>query len=158
MSTKKTDLGFKTWRESSERVYSNSGDPIRIVYSGKLDVDGTLVLEKVGEENIYDYIQSFAESVDINNILKRYQNGEDGVLERVQGFYFDTTQLPKTMSDLLNKINFAESEFEKLPVEFKEKYGNDFEQFLCTFDWSDLVKEDSNVDIEEKVKEDEQEQ
>lgn len=158
MATKSNDLGFRTWREKHERVYSDCGNPIRIVYSGKLDVDGKLVIEEVGKENLYDYIQSFAESVDINNIIRRFENGETNLLERVQGFYFDTTELPKNMSELLNKIHAAETGFERMPADFKEKYGNDFQQFLCTFSPDDLIStiefDSGNVD-EKEVKTDE---
>lgn len=142
---------FKTWREDVKHVYSESGDPIKITYSGKYDDDGCLVIEEVGKDNIYEYIQSFAESVDINNIIKRFQAGDVSALEKVQGFYFDATSVPKNMADMLNKLNRAESEFEKLPASFKEKYGNDFARFICTFDPSVLTEIVNNPQSVENV-------
>lgn len=140
MPTKKT-LGFKTWREERRRVNSEPGSRIHEVLSGKYDKEGRLVLEKVGEEDVYDRIQSYAEMTDINNIMKRYQQGEEDVLERTQGIYMDATSLPENMADLLNKLNHAEDEFEKLPPEIKNKYGDDFAQFICQFQIEDLMVE-----------------
>lgn len=142
MATKKAIEGkeFISWRENTAHKYSDAGDPVKLVYSGKYDKDGVLILEEVGKENLYDYIQSFAESVDINNIIQRFMLGDTEALRRVQGFYFDTTQVPDTMADLLNKLNKAETEFNKMPTDFKAQYGNDFAQFICQFDPRILVE------------------
>lgn len=150
-------FGFKSWRYSSEHFYSDSGDPIKIVYSGYYDDDGILVLEEIGRENLYEYIQSFRESVDINNILARYRNGDTDALQRVQGIYMDATSVPKNMADLLNKLNKAENEFNNLPVEIKQMYGNDFTQFICRFDVTDLMQKPVEKVIEEKEVKDGQE-
>lgn len=160
MAVKKKDLGFKTWREEPERVYSNVGDSTHILYSGKYDDEGRIVLEEVGKEDLYQYIQSFAEMTDINNIIKRYENGDTDVLSRVQGFYFDCTQLPKNMPELLNKFNEAERGFSEMPPEFRAKYGNDFAQFICNYDPMDfmqLTPEEIQHSVEKEV-ENEQEQ
>lgn len=130
---------FKNWRYVSPSESSVVGTNMKTTYQGRFDDDGVLVLDKVGEEDFQEYIQSFAESVDINTIIAKYGAGDTSVLERVQGFYFDATSVPDNMAELLNKLNRAEEGFEKLPPEFKEKYGNDFNRFLCTFDPSDLV-------------------
>lgn len=141
--------GFKfvNWRYSKPGDNSIAGSRYKTEYSGKLDKDGVLVLEEVGKTDLYEYIQSFAESCDINSILKRYQNGETDVLSRVQGFYVDATNLPDNMSEVLNKLNFAEAEFNKMPTEFKEKYGNDFARFICTFDPAQLSELVSSGDM-----------
>lgn len=144
-------LKFKTWREDVKRVNCSSGDPVRITYSGKYDDDGCLVVEEVGKENIYELIQSYAESVDINNILMRFQQGDTTALEKAQGFYADATAVPKNMADLLNKLNRAEAGFEKLPADFKEKYGNDFARFICSFDPSDFEEVLDNPQSVEKT-------
>lgn len=142
---------FQTWRQDVKHVYSEPGDPIHIEYSGKYDDEGRLVIEPVGKRNIYEYIQSFAESVDINNIVKRFQAGDVDALKKVQGFYFDTTELPDNMADLLNKLNYAESEFEKLPAEFKQKFGNDFSRFICSFDPAQFMELVDNPQFVENV-------
>lgn len=128
--------GFKfvNWRYSKPGDSSITGSRYKTEYSAKYDKDGVLVLEEVGKKDMYEFIQSFAESCDINMIMSRYAQGDTDVLQRVQGFYFDVSSVPDNMSELLNKLNHAESEFNKLPADFKELYGNDFARFICTFD------------------------
>lgn len=125
---------FTAWRVNPERVSSNPGDRYKPTYSSYFDDDGRLCLEKVGQTDLYEEIQSYAESVDINTILARYAAGDTDALQRAQGFYFDATEVPKNTADLLNKLMKAEDEFNKMPVEFKQMYGNDFAQFICQFD------------------------
>lgn len=132
--------GFKflNWRYSKPGDPSISGSRYKTEYSAKFDDNGVLVLEEVGKKDVYQYIQSFAESCDINTILRRYEAGDTDVLQRVQGFYFDASDLPDNMPEVLNKLNYAETEFNKMPAEFKEMYGNDFARFICTFDPNQL--------------------
>lgn len=130
---------FKPWRFSKFDSPTNPGSRIKKVYSGRYDKEGNIVLDEVGEENIYETIQSFAAETDINNIMRRYMAGDVDVLSRVQGFYFDASELPDNVPEMLNKLNYAEEEFSKLPIEFKEQYGNDFVKFLSTFDASVLA-------------------
>lgn len=138
--TDKIKFDFKPWRYKRFREPATEvGSPIKVVYSSKLDKDGNIVLEEVGQENIYDTIQSYAESVDINNIIARYQNGDVDALNKVQGFFGDFSDVPDSWVDVLNTINRGRENFDKMPIEFKEKYGNDFSRFVCTFDFNDLV-------------------
>ena len=60
---------FDTQYSPHIRVSANPGSPVKVLYSGKYDANGRVVLEKKGEENLYDYIQSFRDSVDLNVIL-----------------------------------------------------------------------------------------
>ena len=135
----KDDLGFQPWRKGRFRSPSEPGDRMKPIYTAKREDDGTLSLTETGKEDLYEYIQSHAQSVDINLIMQRYDAGDTDILERVQGFYFDTSEVPSNMADLLNKLSFAESQFEAMPASFKEIYGNDFGRFICTFDPSDFA-------------------
>lgn len=150
---------FTSWRYSKFDSPTDPGSPIKKTYSGRYDKNGVLVLDYTGDVNIYDEIQSYAAECDINNIMNRYMAGDTDVLSRVQGFYFDCTQLPDNMPDLLNKFNYAQEQFENLPADFKEQYGNDFAQFICTFDpsvFSDMDDVSSVSDapvLDEQVKE-----
>lgn len=157
----KDDLGFMPWRKGRFRSPSECGDRMKVVFTAKREDDGTLSLVETGKEDLYDYIQSFAESCDINMIMRRYENGDTDILEKVQGFYFDTSQVPDNMAELLNKLNYAETQFEAMPASFKEKYGNDFGRFICTFDPSDfmsLVVDDAPAPSEVKEDNDESQQ
>ena len=129
---------FDTQYTPHDRIVANAGSPVKVTYRGKYDANGRVVLEKSGEENLYDYIQSFRDSVDLNVILARFSNGEVDALSKAQGFYADVTDFPKNMADALNRINQAEEMFKALPLETRQKFDCSFEQFLAqsgTEDW-----------------------
>lgn len=128
------------WLRDRQRISANAGSPIKTVYKPVFDKQGVMELEEAGEENFYDYIQSFRDSVDIHVILKRFANGEIDVLNRVQGAYGDFTQMPKTYAELLNRVNEGRQFFESLPVETREKFNHSFEQFMASMDSPDFLE------------------
>lgn len=126
---------FTSWRFAKFDSPSQPGCKMKKKYSGRYDSDGRIVLDVVGEEDVYEYIQSFADDVDINRIMEQFNRTKDeDLLNRVKGFYMDVSELPKSWPEVLNIVNYGRSEFEKMPPEFKELYGNDFARFAATFD------------------------
>lgn len=123
-------MKFPTQYTKHERVTACVGSPVRTVYGGRYDANGRVVLEIKGQENLYDFIQSFKDSVDINVILARFTNGDPEALSRAQGFYADVTSFPSNMADALNRINECEEMFKSLPLEVRQKFDCSFEQFL----------------------------
>lgn len=122
---------FKTqYSDDRLRKFTNAGDPVKITYAGRYDSNGRVVLEEVGKENLYDFIQSHKESVDINHILARFTNGETDALSKVQGFYGDVTGFPTNYAEALNHITAAEEMFKSLPVETRAKFNHSFSEFL----------------------------
>jgi len=113
-----------------KRVFSDPGSPIKDEYEPVFDKRGVWHLEKSGERNIFDEIQTHADSCDINIIMARYRNGETDVLTRVQGVYADVTQIPTDYAGVMNMKLQAEKLFYGLSAEVREKYGNSVEQFM----------------------------
>lgn len=124
-------MQFKTQYDARDRIFSDPGSPEHITYAGHYDEKGRVVLEESGRENIYDFIQSHAESCDIHVLMKRYQNGDFDALSQKQGFYGDFLDFPKTYAEALNHMNEMERQFMALPVETREKFGNSFTEFLA---------------------------
>lgn len=124
-------MEFKTQYDARDRIFSDPGSPEHITYAGHYDEKGRVVLEESGRENIYDFIQSHAESCDIHVLMKRYQNGDIDALSKKQGFYGDFLDFPKTYAEALNHMNEMERQFMALPVETREKFGNSFTEFLA---------------------------
>ena len=124
-------MEFKTQYDARDRIFSDPGSPEHITYAGHYDEKGRVVLEESGRENIYDFIQSHAESCDIHVLMKRYQNGDVDALSQKQGFYGDFLDFPKTYAEALNHMNEMERQFMALPVETREKFGNSFTEFLA---------------------------
>lgn len=130
---------FKTKFDSHPRVHLNPGNPIKDVYESRYDAKGTLDLYVSGKEDLYGYIQSHAESVDIHVLLDRFVNGEADVLSKAQGFYLDASDMPKTYSEVLNSVIAGEQAFNSLPVEVKQRFGNSFSQWMTSFEDPDFL-------------------
>lgn len=146
----KFDNCFKTQYDARDRIKSNPGNPIKQLYSGSYNERGQVELKEDGTENIYDFIQSFAESTDIHAILRRYENGEVDVLEKVQGFYGDLTDMPKTYAEALQRIADSEKVFMSLPVDVRAKFGHSFAEFLAASNDADFL-ERLGVQVNESV-------
>ncbi len=130
---------FKTQYDARDRIESNAGSPIKQLYAGSYNERGQVELREDGTENLYDFIQSFAESTDIHAIMRRFQNGEVDVLEKVQGFYGDVTEMPKTYAEALQRIADSEKVFMSLPVDVRAKFGHSFSEFLAASNDADFL-------------------
>lgn len=146
---------FQTQFRMPERFLSNPGTSVKILYGPEFDEKGRMNLVEKGRENLYDFIQSFKESVDIHVLLKRFSNGETDVLSKVQGFYGDFSEFPRTYADLLNTVNEGEAFFNGLPVEVRSKFGHSFPVFMSALSdgsISDILSEylGSNDQVKDK--------
>lgn len=110
--------------------YSNPGNRVHETYVGKYDEHGHMHLEKTGEEDIYDQIQSHKDSVDINVLMQRYKNGDETALSRVQGVFADVTGMPRTYAEMMNLVNDSTAAFESLPISVREKFNHNVMEFL----------------------------
>lgn len=155
-------MQFKTQFRQPERFLSNPGSPVKILYGPEFDEKGRMTLVEKGRENLYDFIQSFKESVDIHVLLKRFSNGETDVLSKIQGFYGDFSEFPRTYADLLNTVNEGEAFFNGLPVEVRSKFGHSFPVFMSALSdgsLSDILSEyfGNNDQVKDKESPDETE-
>lgn len=125
---------FLTQFDARDRTISNVGDRIKQLYEARVDNNGTIDLVEAGRENLYDYIQSFKESCDINTIVKRFASGDTDVLARRQATYGDFTQLPGTYAELLNTVIQGENYFNSLPLETRAKFNHSFREWMASMD------------------------
>lgn len=140
---------FDTQFRAPVRVFANVGSREKITYSPVFDENGVMDLVESGRENLYDYIQSFKESTDINVILKKYASGDVSALAKSQGSFFDCTGMPRTYAEMLNTLISAENTFNSLPVDEREKFGFSFERWLSEFD--KITSEVSPDDVSPEV-------
>lgn len=133
-------MKFRTQYDRQVPVYQEPGSRIRVVYSPRYSETGVLDLEVTGQENLYDYIQSHKDSTDIHVLLNRFVNGEEDVLSRVQGFYADASNMPKTYAEVLNAVISGEEAFARLPIEVKQRFDNSFSVWLSSFDSPDFAQ------------------
>lgn len=129
---------FSNALSKTERVFCSSGDRYHITYTGQYNEDGTVTLVETGKDDLYSFIQSFADSCDLNNILRRYASGEVDVLNKVQGTFGDFTEMPSSYAEMLNIMSNSKNVWDSLPVEIRANFGHDFNQYLAqagTPDW-----------------------
>lgn len=147
-------------RRRFKRFYSLAGERLKQNYSAVRLADGTIKLIESDTTDIQDYIQSFAESCSIEHILSMCTAGDTSVLSRVQGAFIDTTNFPKTFRDILDVVIDGRAKFESLPLEIKQKFGNDFEKWfseagsenwLNVMGFSDSVGSECNDNVEGSV-------
>lgn len=131
---------FRTRFDSRPRYYQPPGSPMHTLYSGKVSPSGEILLEEVGEENLYAQIQSHAESVDINVLLRRFAAGDPDALTRMQGLYGDFTDAPHTFAEALNTVIAAQHYFDSLPLDVRRQFDFNFNRFIASMDSPDFLK------------------
>lgn len=133
-------MAFLTQYDKRGRFTTSPGSPIHKTYGGHYDEKGRVVLQETGQEDIYDFIQSHAESCDIHVLMKRFQNGDVTALSARQGFYGDVLDFPKTYAEALNHMHEMESQFMKLPVDIRAKFNHSFQEFLASSGEPDFLE------------------
>lgn len=132
---------FKTqYSNDRPRPKAHVGTRVKVLYAPEFDDDGRMQLVESGREDLYGYIQSHKDSVDINVLLKRFQNGDVTAFNRAQAFFMDTTDLPTTHAEWLNRVNQGRQFFDSLPAETRARFGNDFNRFIASMDSPDFAK------------------
>lgn len=130
-----------------DKPVSEPGSPVKTLYGPVFDNNGVMDLQEIGKHNLYDEIQSHADSVDIHVLLKMYErDGDASIFSRIQGAYGDFTSMPKTFAEALNTMIAAEQYFNGLPVETRAKFGHSFSQFLAGMD-SPTWASDMGIDL-----------
>lgn len=132
---------FRTFYSQQRRVLAPVGSRIKIKYVAEMTENGSYHLVEAGQEDLYEYIQSFRDSCDINVLIARFASGETDVFSKAQGFFADVSNLPDNMHEIFNIVNQGRDVFSKLPVEVKEQYNNSFEDWLLNFDFNAAMEE-----------------
>lgn len=121
---------FRTKYEKHDRVNSNPGSPIKIEYQLRI-IDNAEEIVETGKSNLYEYIQSHADSVDITKILERCALIDDySILNRMPTAFMDVTGMPTNLAEAYAQVQDAKNFFDRMPVNIKEKYDNNFIDFL----------------------------
>lgn len=110
--------------------------------------------------NVYDQIQANNVDTDIYEVAKKYHIMPDEATELMkekggqQGIYLDIREIQdkiKDIGDVQEVANKAQELFEQLPVEIKQKYGNDLSL------WYKDQEKKYNKDQEEKLRKEQEE-
>lgn len=126
-----------------KRVKSPVSSSVIPEFKLSLDSNGSEILVQCGERDIYPEIQSHAKSVDINEIVLRYQRGDLEVLAQRAGTYMDLTNMPTSYAELYQRVLDAEEMFNDLPLEIRQKFDHSFSKFFSqigTPAWSEAME------------------
>lgn len=113
-------------------INTNCGDPVKVDYATELDARKNIKVVPKGSHSLYDFINSFADSVDINVLLARFTNGDKEALMRRAGAYIDISALPTNINDFIDIARNGQSLFDTLPVEVKQQFNNNYVEFIST--------------------------
>lgn len=83
-----------------------------------------------GLKNVYEMIQMDYEQTKIENILHAALMGDFSSLNARDGSYVDATTMPKNLMDAQNLVLRMKSEFDRMPLEVKEKFNNSADHYV----------------------------
>ena len=84
------------------------------------------IIKQIGEQNVYDKIQSYKDDVDIYNILKRFsETGDSSLLNKRVGTFMDIADLPDNIHDFNKMLADAAEKYNNLDESIKENIFND---------------------------------
>lgn len=150
---------FKELRK--EVPSTDPGQRLIETYKLSYDDDGNKELVHDGYKDIYEEIQSHADSVDIHKIVERCTiTGDTSELYKTEGFYGDLAMFPETRAEALQMLAEAQNIWDKLPVDVKKKFDNNVDNFFATAftdEWTKKleIKQDEPIKEESEVKSDE---
>lgn len=126
------------------KFYSNTNRPPRMqesftkreqkVYVEDIDKKtGKRILREDVPVDIYDKIQEYAEETKLSNIFKKYQATMQlrDNLKFDEQKIIDMTNLPENLIETMAVIDNAKAIFDRQTVEVKQKFNNDFKQFIA---------------------------
>ncbi len=121
-------------RNIYERIVVKScpGTPEKVIYGSKVLKNGRIATFEKGKENYYEYIQSFAETVDIEKTIQKFINGDVNALNQRKGEFIDCTQFPTNYAEVLNVINNATNLFNSLPIDDRAKFNFNLNEFIAS--------------------------
>lgn len=131
------------------KIVSNPGSEIHIIYKPVVDDKGNVDLVEAGKENLREIIQSAKDSCDITVILSQAAT-DPSVLNRAPGVFGDFTKMPETYAEMLQLQIDSKRYFEKLPIEIKKKFDNDPMKFMAQAgekEWFEKISNDTALDI-----------
>lgn len=152
---------FRSAYSGQERHTSLTGNGHEPEYEYKVTDEGR-ELVKTGETDVYALIQSRLDETKIENIIKRatYDPTALGSQDwQTSETMTDISEAPTNYHEWYGRIKDAEAEFDKLPIEVKNKWDNDVEKYVMAYgttEWADkmgLLKEEKPAENTTKKKE-----
>ena len=126
-----------------EKFVSEPGDRYRPIYTSQIMDDGTIELVQTGVEDLQEIYNSQRDTCDVSILAERFLAGDESALHRGNPVFLDLLGMPKSLMEAYQLQQRASDAFESLPVEIREKFGQDFGRFLATAgspEWFEALK------------------
>ena len=123
-------------------IETPAGSKEATTYQTQIDENGHKVTVPIGKTNIYDRIQSSLEETKIENIIRRFTEGDISAFRQGEPIYADMTEAPKTLMEAQNMIIRITEEFNNLPVEVRAKFDHSPEKYVALYGgkaWAEAV-------------------
>ena len=108
---------------------SSPGSPVKLIFTPGYE-DGQIILNETGKFDISEFINSYADTTDMAFILSRLSAGDSSVLNVSQGFFGDASILPDDHRAALDTVISAQTYFDNLPKETREKFNDSFVEWI----------------------------
>lgn len=142
-------------QERPESKPSETGNGKEPEYSYEIDEKGARTLKRTGEVDVYAQIQTYLEETKIENIIQRatYDPAAIGSQEWMTQETVDITNVPENYHEWKRMVNDAENQYNEMPAELKEKFGNSVEQYISEMGTESWAKKLGWTEPEEKKEE-----
>lgn len=123
---------------------SPTGSRKKKVYGPRFD-GKILTLIETGEMDIQDEINSHALECDMSFILSRLGQGDTSVLNSRSPIFADFHNLPSNFREVLDVALSSEDLFNRLPVDVRKQFDNDYRQWLYSAgsdEWHKIMNPD----------------
>lgn len=135
---------FRSAYSGQVRHTSLTGNGRESEYEYRVTDEGRELI-KTGEKDVYALIQSHLDETKIENIIKRatYDPAALGSQDwQTSEAMTDISDAPTNYHEWYGRIKDAEAEFDKLPIEVKNKWDNDVEKYIMAYgtkEWADKM-------------------
>jgi len=131
-------MKFRTQYDRLE-INTKAGNAFRPDRKGVLDSKGNIVVKEKGTPiNQYAYINSFADSCDINVLVARFRAGDQTALNQRAGAYLDISAIPDNFNDVYAMHYQLEQYFNTLPASVRATFDNSVFEFASNLDNPDI--------------------
>lgn len=137
-------MKFHSFSNRPSTIVNPAGKRTRNIYIKKAgDPEGKLVYSHT--EDVYEAIQLAARGCLVKDLVRRSECGDARAIGDPTFESCDITNAPTSLLDAQNRLIQARSIFDKMPVEVKQKYNNNFAAFLESVSDGSYLK-DANSD------------
>lgn len=156
MATKK-EKPFRTILDPPVEIATTSGEEIEDVIAMRINEDGVEEFYVSGKTNVFEKIQAESHGTRIEEIIaKVLATGDATLLNQKKGEFMDLTEMPENIFEAQQRITEAEKTFKELPIEVRNAYNNNFNEYLKDVGsdkWLKLVGLTKETPEEEKTPE-----